>query len=94
MPDRADYLARIILTRARELESTWEENLHPTEAALNDRRRELIGKVLAVEEGITDGLTVNRIAAALPAAPPPNRDYSKREVTELAEFLRTRLSLT
>jgi hypothetical protein len=90
MPDRADYLARLLLSRMRDLEGALLDDAAPDEHEDGLRRQELVAKVLVVEEGITDGPTVQLVASALPRVNPfePTPD---RDTFEFADFLRTQL---
>ncbi len=88
--DRASYLARQLLTRMRSLETALADDTdHPTRSHAA-RREELVAKVLAIEADTTDGATVRLVAAAMPRVH-PGRDWSDRDQTALAEFLRERL---
>jgi len=88
MPDRADYLARTLLTRLHSLEGVLREDA--AEENEKDRRRaELVEKVLAIEAGVIDSVTVNTVLAAVPLARREN--FSDREKSEFAAFLRQRL---
>lgn len=85
MPDRADYLARQLLTRAAAFESGARD-----ERELAAARERLVTKVLASEAGIVDGATVQLVASALPDEI-TRRQSSDRAVREYAAFLRERL---
>lgn len=89
--DRATYLARTLIARMRnlaviELDSSAADQRHS-----GRRREEQVAKVLAVETGIVDGATVQWVASAIPTVD-LRRESSDREVSELADFLRRRLS--
>jgi hypothetical protein len=89
MADRADYLARTMMGRLANLRAAFTEDGRGEP----DRRQrmEAIEKVLAVELGITDGMTIAVIEAAVPEIK-TSRGRSDRELTEFAEFLRRRLA--
>ena len=89
--DRASYLARQLLTRMRSLESALEDDTDTPDRSHAARREELVAKVLATEADTTDGATVRLVAAAMPPVR-PNRAWSDRDQTALADFLRTRLA--
>jgi hypothetical protein len=85
MPDRADYLARVLLTRASAFEGGGDD---PRELIAG--RERLVTKVLASEAGIVDGATVQLVASALPDAA-TRRHRTDRAEQEFAQFLRDRL---
>jgi hypothetical protein len=87
MPDRADYLARTLISRLSSLEETLEE-LPETERSA--RRLELVGKVLAIEAGIVNSMTDRLVSGALPTIHPGER-VRDRDQAALADFLRTRI---
>ncbi len=86
MPDRADYLARTLLTRRRALERILAED-GVSGAAGDARRQELVLKVLAVEAGVTDGTLVRRVWSAQPDYR-AQQDESEQARAEFADFLR------
>jgi hypothetical protein len=88
MPDRADYLARTLITRMRSLEAVLAED--DAGASGTKRRLELVEKILAVEAGVLDGALHRTILTAMPAAT-PGRSVSDRELREFSAFLRERL---
>lgn len=92
MPDRATYLARTILSRVRNLEGVLTEDGVQAESARTKRRAELIGKILAIEEGITSGPVVHLVTTALPRIN-LQRDLSDRDVNEFATLIRRELKL-
>ncbi len=85
MPDRADYLARQLLSRAAAFEADA-----ASDAALLAARERLVTKVLASEAGIVDGATVRLVAEALPDES-TRRHNADAAARELALFLRERL---
>jgi hypothetical protein len=87
MPDRADYLARTLLTRMHSLEKVLAED-EGRDAP--HRRLELVEKVLAVEAGVLDGATHRNVLAAMPT-PGPKESVSNGELREFSAFLRERL---
>ena len=85
MPDRADYLARQLLSRAAAFEADAS-----SDAALLAARERLVTKVLASEAGIVDGPTVRLVAAALPDVA-TRRHGTDLAARDFAAFLRERL---
>lgn len=88
MADRADYLARTLISRLATLQAGYTEDGRGEP----DRRQriEVIEKVLAVELGVTDAATMSVIEAAV-----PNLRVARaagRETAVFAEFLRQRLA--
>ena len=92
MPTRATYLARLLVSRLRQLEAAMLDDAAPDEFEDSKRRQELVAKILAVEEGITDGPTVQLVTIALPRVD-PNSATPDRDVAELANFLSEQLKL-
>lgn len=92
MPDRATYLARTILSRMRSLEGVLTEDGVRPDSIRAARRTELIEKILAIEEGVTAGPTVQLIAMALPRISRETAT-SDREVEEFAALLRRELKI-
>lgn len=88
--DRASYLARQLLTRMRSLEAALMDEADMPARPPSARREELVAKVLAIEADTTDGATVRLVAAAMPRVR-ADQDWSDRDQTELAGFLRERL---
>ena len=86
-PDRADYLARTLISRMRSLESVLAEDQGGNDSR---RRIELVEKVLAVEAGVLDGALHRTTLAAMPTAV-PGKAVSDRELREFSAFLRERL---
>jgi hypothetical protein len=93
MPDRADYLARVLVSRLRDLESALLDDAEPDEHEEGMRRQEIVTKVLAIEEGITDGPTVQLVTSALPRID-PMEPPSDRDMADFAGFLRKQLRIT
>jgi hypothetical protein len=90
MPDRADYLARTLITRMHSLEKVLAEDAGQGAAR---RRLELVEKVLAVEAGVLDGATHRNVLAAMPAT--GSRDsVSTGELVEFAAFVRQHVTLS
>ena len=88
MADRADFLARTVMTRLKNLKARFaEDNLGEP-----DRRQriEVIEKVLAVELGVTDSTTMALVESAAPAASASERE-SHQELSQFAAFLRKHL---
>ena len=90
MPDRADYLARTLLTRMRSLEEVLAEGADATAVNPTQRRVELVEKVMAVEAGVLDGTMHRTFLAAMPTVT-PGKSISDRELKEFSAFLRERL---
>jgi hypothetical protein len=88
MADRADYLARTLITRLARLE----ENLAEDGRGEPDRRQRIaaIEKVLAIELGVTDAATMALIETAVPSLK-GMKSARDQEVAEFAKFLRERL---
>ncbi len=89
MSTRSTYLARTLLSRAKALAGNWAEDEAPV-AQQRERLRDLVAKVLAVEEGITDESKVRLVLDALPAVR-SERANSDRELRDLAESLEAHL---
>lgn len=89
MADRADYLARTLMTRLLHLHARCAEDRRGDP----DRRQriEVIEKVLAIELGVTDSSTSALVESAAPS-PLPENLRSGRELSEFAAFLRQRLA--
>jgi hypothetical protein len=86
MADRAQYLARLLVSRLQNLERILVEDV-PDETEQRKRREELVAKILAVEMGVTEGRQVLRVTGALPRVL-PDEPVPEREVRELADLLR------
>lgn len=87
MSNRSTYLARTLLARAKGLK----EGMAGEETAQQrERMRELVAKVLAVEEGITEESKVRLVLDALPTVR-AGRTPSDRELQELAGCLEGQL---
>ncbi|ATC65718.1 hypothetical protein CMV30_18160 [Nibricoccus aquaticus] len=91
MTDRATYLSRRLLSRLADVESAG--GFSPDESGGAALRRETIAKILAVEEGITDGATIALVAGAVPFLA-RGRELSSRDIEGFAAFLRERLALS
>lgn len=89
MSDRADYLARTLAKRLAHLRARFAED-HRGEP---DRpaRLAVIEKILAVELGVTDAVTLAGIEAAAPSLATAET-LSPREQAAFAEFLRRHLA--
>jgi hypothetical protein len=90
MSDRADYLARTIVRRLRAIEAIAREDFSADDPQLAGRQLETVAKILAVDAGVTDGITVRTVLSAVPHLP-ANSEPSPREMREFASFLRERL---
>ena len=90
MPDRADYLARTLLTRMRSLEEVLAEDADGHASSPTQRRVELVEKVMAVEAGVLDGTMHRTFLAAMPTVT-PGKSISDRDLKEFSAFLRERL---
>ena len=87
MPDRADYLARTLLTRMRSLEEALADGGDGDNA---QRRVQLVEKVMAIEAGVLDGTMHRTFLAAMPTVT-PGKPISDRDLREFSSFLRERL---
>jgi hypothetical protein len=87
MADRADYLARTLLSRMRSLEGVLLDDAAPDESESAQRRAELVEKILAVEAGVVDGPTVQMVLAAMPAID-IEQPIVDRDRDDFAAFLR------
>lgn len=87
MPDRADYLARTLLSRLRSLQV---DDVATDRARAHAQVRDMVTKVLAVELGVIDGPTIAAVTEALPSPDAPPAPLS-RDVQEVAQFLRVKL---
>lgn len=89
MSTRSTYLARTLITRAKALAGSLAEDGIPA-AQARERLRELVAKVLVVEEGITEEAKVRLVLEALPTAP-AGRAVSDRDLQEFAAVIEQRL---
>lgn len=90
MPDRASHLAKHILERLESLESVLRDDSAANDREKDQRRQELVAKILAIYAGVTDGPTVQIITSAMPTST-RGQNLSDRERGEFAEFLRQRI---
>lgn len=86
MSTRSTYLARTLVARAKALAGSLAED-GASAAQQRERLRELVAKVLVVEEGITEEAKVRLVLEALPAG----RAVADRDLQELAAVLEARL---
>ncbi|HEX2860047.1 MAG TPA: hypothetical protein VHN79_00320 [Lacunisphaera sp.] len=89
MSTRSTYLARTLVARARALRASLAED-GASSAQVRQRMRELVAKVLVVEEGITEDAKVSLVLEAMPSVE-TGRTASDRDLRELAECLEARL---
>ena len=89
MPDRADYLARTLMSRLSRLHAVFAEDRRGEPD--RGQRIAAIEKVLAIEAGVTDAVTLSLIEAAVPTPDRGGRS-SDRDMAEFAAFLRRRLA--
>ena len=89
MPDRADYLARTLLTRMRSLEEVLADDDEGA-GTHTQRRVALVEKVMAVEAGVLDGTMHRTFLAAMPTVT-PGKPIADRDLKEFSAFLRERL---
>lgn len=89
MSTRSTYLARTLLTRAKALAGHLVED-GASAVQQRERLRELVAKVLVVEEGITEEAKVRLVLEALPTVP-AGRAVSDRELQEFAAVIEARL---
>lgn len=90
MPDRATYLARLLTTRLIDLRRATSED--DERAPAHIAPRDVVAKILAVEEGVIDQVTVERITAAAPGFAAV-QSVSDRDIAVFAEQLRRELKL-
>lgn len=93
MADRATYLARTIISRVRSLEGVMAEDGIRAEPEREQRRTELIQKILAIEEGFTSGTAVKLLATALPRVS-ATQHVSDRDFDEFVAVIRRELKLS
>lgn len=86
---RSTYLARTLLTRAKSLAGSLAED-GASAAQVRERLRDLVAKVLVVEEGITEEAKVRFVLDALPTVS-AGRAASDRDLRELAASLEAQL---
>ncbi len=89
MSTRSTYLARPLLTPVKALAWFLAED-GDSAAPQRERLRELVAKVLVVEEGITEEAKVRLVLEALPTVP-AGRAVSDRELQEFAAVIEARL---
>ncbi len=89
MSTRSLYLARTLLSRAKALAGSLAEDEVPT-AQARERLRDLVAKVLVVEEGITEETKVRLVLEALPTVT-AGRAASDRDLQEFATVIEQRL---
>ncbi len=89
MSTRSTYLARTLMTRAKALAGSLAED-GVSAAQQRERLRELVAKVLVVEEGITEEAKVRLVLEALPTVP-AGRMASDRDLQEFAALIEERL---
>ena len=92
MANRATFLAKRIVARLQSLESPRSARDERTSSASSKLQTEMVAKVLAVEEGIVDEFTIQKVMTAVPAVS-ARADVSPREMSEFAEFLQVNLKL-
>jgi len=89
MSTRSNYLARTLLSRAKSLAGHLvEDGAGP--GAAREQMRDLIAKVLVVEEGITAEAKIRYVLDIMPALD-ARRATSDRELKELAASLEAQL---
>lgn len=89
MSTRSTYLARTLIARSRAVAGSLAED-GATPGQVRERLRDLVAKVLVVEEGITAESKIRFVLDAMPAVS-PKRDSSDRELKELAATLEAQL---
>lgn len=87
MSTRSTYLARTLLTRLSSLNAVLAGE---AESEARTRRRDLVAKVLVVEEGITEEAKIRFVLDALPSVSAA-RPVSERETRDLAASLEAQL---
>jgi hypothetical protein len=90
MPDRADYLARILLTRMSSLEESLADRSDADVTTEARRRVELVEKVMAIEAGVVDGSMHRLLLAAMPTVV-PGTPVADRDLREFTSFVRRHL---
>jgi hypothetical protein len=78
MPTRAEYLAKVLIERARN-QAEANGRTYPSESDLG----RIVERVLAIEVGVTESAKVRTVVEALPRNVRP----TPREMAELAGFL-------
>ena len=89
MSTRSNYLARTLVARAKALAGSLAEDGVPA-AQRRERLRDLVAKVLVVEEGITEESKVRLVLESLPTVP-AGRTASDRDLQEFAAVIEERL---
>jgi hypothetical protein len=89
MADRAEFLARTLISRTSTLAAFSREGNQPAKPNRAERTA-LIEKVFAVELGVTDGATISLVEAALPQH--LDERARDRDIATLAEFFRQHLA--
>ena len=89
MSTRSTYLARTLVSRAKALKGSLEED-GASAAQVRERLRDLVAKVLVVEEGITEEAKIRLVLEALPTGS-AGRAASDRDLHELAAVIESRL---
>jgi hypothetical protein len=93
MQDRAAYISRRLIERLTSLEIAGLDEAGPIDHGFElEIRRDMVAKVLATEVGLTDETSIRRVLEALPRVI-PGEQTAQRDYDELADFLRTRLSV-
>lgn len=93
MRDRATYLARTIISRVRSLEGVLTEDGIQAEPVREQRRTELLQKILAIEEGFTSGAAVKILTTALPRIS-ASQHVSDRDFEEFVAVIRREVRQT
>lgn len=93
MAERALYLARMITTRLVDLHRANSADVSGERGTVALSSHDVVAKILAIEEGITDHGTVEMVAAAAPDLP-AREELNDRDVARYADFLRERLRLS
>jgi len=91
MTQRAQALARILISRLREFERANREAGVRDEAKFNEQRNRLVEKVLFTEVGLTDFSKARLVAVAVPRRT-EDKETADRDLRELAEFLDAHLN--
>ncbi len=88
MTARASALARTLVARMETLEAALLDDAMPGRTRATHRRQELVAEVLLSEAGVTDLVTAQLVAVAMPRVSPlPSGEVSDRELRDLATFI-------
>jgi hypothetical protein len=86
MNQRAQALARVLISRLRQFERDQREQGGRDERKGGEQRRKLVEKILFTEVGLTDYAKAQLVAVAVPRLQ-AGQETDDRDLRELAEFL-------